>query len=46
MRHNVNRRHYIPKMGHRATNRPQYKAALRGWGSLTLWISSKALATG
>jgi hypothetical protein len=45
MRHNANRRHHIPKMGHRATNRPQYEAALRSWGSLTLCTSSKALAT-
>jgi len=43
-KHNADRRHQIAKMAHRVTNWPQREAGLRSRGSLTLWITSEALA--
>ena len=41
---NADRRHKIPKMRYRVTNWPEYDAALVQRGSLTLWVTEKALA--
>jgi len=37
-------RHHIPKPRHRVTNWPEYDAALRRRGSLTVWITDEAIA--
>jgi hypothetical protein len=42
-RHNVDRRHHIPKMSFKVQNRPACEAGLRRRGSLTLWIEDVAL---
>ena len=43
-KHNVARRHRIPKRRHRVTNWPAYEAGLRRRGELTFWIDEAALA--
>jgi HxlR-like helix-turn-helix len=42
-KHNVARRHHIPKMSFKVQNWPAYDAGLRRRGSLTLWIEDRAL---
>jgi Transposase DDE domain len=42
-KHNVARRHHIPKMSFKVQNWPAYEAGLRRRGSLTLWIEDAAL---
>ena len=37
-------RHHIPRQRHRVTNRPEYDAALRQRGSLTVWFTEEAIA--
>ena len=37
-------RHHIPRQRHRVTNWPDYDAALRQRGSLTVWFSEEAVA--
>ena len=41
---NQNRRHHIPRQRHRVTNWPEYDAALRQRGSLTVWFTEAAIA--
>lgn len=41
---NQDRRHHIPKQRHQVTNWPEYDAALRRRGSLTVWFSETAIA--
>lgn len=41
---NHDRRHHIPKQRHRITNWPEYDAALRQRGSLTVWFTEAAIA--
>jgi hypothetical protein len=41
---NADRRHHIPKQRHRVTNWPEYDAALRRRGSLTIWFTEAAIA--
>ena len=41
---NAARRHHIPKQRRRVTNWPEYDAALRGRGSLTVWFTEEAIA--
>jgi len=41
---NQDRRHHIPKQRHQVTNWPEYDAALRQRGSLTVWFSKAAIA--
>ena len=43
-KHNATRRHRIPKMKYKVTNWPAYEAGLRRRDSLTLWVTSEALA--
>ena len=43
-KHNVSRRHHIPKMRRRVTNWPAYEAGLRRRGDLTFWLDEAALA--
>jgi hypothetical protein len=43
-KHNAKRRHHIEKTKFRVTNWPQYEAALRRRGSLTLWLTPEALS--
>jgi Transposase DDE domain len=38
-------RHHIPRQRHRVTNWPEYDAALRQRGSLTVWFTEEAIAT-
>jgi hypothetical protein len=38
-------RHQIPRQWHRLTNWPEYDAALRQRGSLTVWFTEEAIAT-
>jgi transposase len=42
-KHNVDRRHHIPKMAFKVQNWPEYEAGLRRRGSLTLWIEDGVL---
>ncbi|CAI1219542.1 Uncharacterised protein [Serratia quinivorans] len=42
-KHNVNKRHHIPKAKYTLTNWPQYEAGLKQRGSLTLWITPEAI---
>ena len=42
-KHNTDRRHHIPKIAFNVRNWPEYEAALRRRGSLTLWIEDAAL---
>ncbi len=41
---NQARRHHIPKQRHQVTNWPEYDAALRQRGSLTVWFTDAAIA--
>jgi hypothetical protein len=41
---NESRRHKIPKVRYRITNRPQYDPALVRRGSLTVWLTEDAVA--
>jgi hypothetical protein len=41
---NQDRRHHIPKQRHQVTNWPEYDAALRQRGSLTVWFTEAAIA--
>jgi hypothetical protein len=41
---NADRRHHIPRQHHRVTNWPEYDAALRQRGSLTVWVTEAAIA--
>ena len=41
---NADRRHHIHKQQDRVTNWPEYDAALRQRGSLTVWFSEEAIA--
>jgi hypothetical protein len=41
---NQDRRHHIPRQRHRVTNWPEYDAALRHRGSLTVWFTEAAIA--
>ena len=41
---NQDRRHHIPRQQHQVTNWPEYDAALRGRGSLTVWFTDAAIA--
>ena len=43
-KHNVKRRHHIPKMKYSVRNWREYDAALRARGSLTLWVTPDAMA--
>lgn len=40
---NQDRRHHIPRQRYRVTNWPEYDAALRQRGSLTVWFSEAAI---
>jgi len=42
-KHNVDRRHHIPKMSFKVQNWPAYEAGLRRRGSLALWIEEATL---
>ncbi len=42
-KHNVDRRHHIPKMKYQVTNWSEYEAGLRSRGSLMLWMTPEAL---
>jgi hypothetical protein len=41
---NQDRRHHIPRQRHRVTNWPEYDAALRHRGSITVWFTEAAIA--
>ena len=41
---NADRRHHIPKQRYWVTNWPEYHAALRQRGSLTVWFTDAAVA--
>src|ERR1700724_1877660 len=43
-KHHAEHRHHIPKPRYRATNWPEYDAALRRRGSLTVWFTDEAIA--
>src|SRR6202790_4256658 len=43
-KHHAARRHHIPKPRYRVTNWPEYDAALRQRGSLTVWFTDAAIA--
>jgi len=43
-KHNAKNRHHIPKMKFKVTNWAEYDAGLRRRGSLTLWVTAKAIA--
>lgn len=43
-KHHAARRHHIPKRRYRVTNWPEYDAALRQRGSLTVWFTEEAIA--
>jgi hypothetical protein len=43
-KHHAEHRHHIPKPRYRVTNWPEYDAALRRRGSLTVWITDEAIA--
>lgn len=43
-KHHAEHRHHIPRPRYRVTNRPEYEAALRQRGSLTVWFTEKAIA--
>jgi hypothetical protein len=43
-KHNVPRRHKIPKMRYKVTNWPAYNAALRSRGDMTIWFTEDAIA--
>jgi hypothetical protein len=43
-KHHAKHRHHIPKPRYRVTNGPEYDAALRRRGSLTVWFTDEAIA--
>ena len=43
-KHHAEHRHHIPRARYRVTNRPEYEAALRQRGSLTVWFTEEAIA--
>ena len=43
-KHHAEHRHHIPKPRYRVTNWPEYDAALRRRGSLTVWFTDEAIA--
>jgi hypothetical protein len=43
-KHHAEHRHHIPKPRYRVTNWPEYDAALRRRGSLTIWFTDEAIA--
>ena len=43
-KHHAQHRHRIPKPRYRVTNGPEYDAALRRRGSLTVWFTDEAIA--
>ena len=43
-KHHAEHRHHIPRPRYRVTNRPEYEAALRQRGSLTVWFTDEAIA--
>ena len=43
-KHYAEHRHHIPRPRYRVTNRPEYEAALRQRGSLTVWFTDEAIA--
>ena len=43
-KHHAEHRHHIPKPRYRLTNGPEYDAALRRRGSLTVWFTDEAIA--
>ena len=43
-KHHAEHRHHIPKPRYRVTNGPEYDAALRRRGSLTVWFTDAAIA--
>jgi hypothetical protein len=43
-KHHAEHRHHIPKPRYRVTNGPEYDAALRQRGSLTVWFTREAIA--
>ena len=43
-KHHAEHRHHIPKPRYRVTNWPEYDAALRRRGSLTVWFTGDAIA--
>jgi hypothetical protein len=43
-KHHAEHRHHIPRPRYRVTNRPEYEAALRQRGSLTVWFTDAAIA--
>jgi hypothetical protein len=43
-KHHAEHRHHIPRPRYRVTNQPEYDAALRQRGSLTVWFTYEAIA--
>ena len=43
-KHHAKHRHHIPKPRYRVTNGPDYDAARRQRGSLTVWFTEEAIA--
>ena len=43
-KHHAAHRHHIPKPRYRVTKWPEYDAALRQRGSLTVWFTDEAIA--
>jgi hypothetical protein len=43
-KHHAEHRHHIARARYRVTNRPEYDAALRRRGSLTVWFTAEAIA--
>jgi transposase len=43
-KHHAEHRHHIPQRRYRVTNWPEYDAALRQRGSLTVWFTDEAIA--
>jgi hypothetical protein len=43
-KHHAKHRHHILKPRYRVTNGPEYNAALRRRGSLTVWFTDEAIA--
>ena len=43
-KHQAEHRHHIPRPRYRVTNQPEYDAALRRRGSLTVWFTDAAIA--
>ena len=43
-KHHAEHRHHIPRPRYRVTNQPEYDAALRRRGSLTVWFTDEAIA--